>query len=57
VTRLSSAGLIYKHYGRDIIAKVTKAPFADVEILYQRMYTKFIEALDGIGKKRSATPM
>ncbi|EGW34828.1 uncharacterized protein SPAPADRAFT_57919 [Spathaspora passalidarum NRRL Y-27907] len=46
-TKLSSAGLIYKHYGRDIIKHVLKlSEDKDVEFLYDKVYKEFIESLD-----------
>eukprot|EP01059_Diplonema_ambulator_P033188 TRINITY_DN681_c0_g1_i2.p1 TRINITY_DN681_c0_g1~~TRINITY_DN681_c0_g1_i2.p1 ORF type:complete len:335 (+),score=124.78 TRINITY_DN681_c0_g1_i2:38-1042(+) len=47
-TRLSSAGLVYKHYGMEIIAAL--APEASkemVEVLYDKVYKTFIEHIDG----------
>ncbi|KAL1922491.1 uncharacterized protein VTP21DRAFT_10030 [Calcarisporiella thermophila] len=48
-TKLSSAGLIYKHFGKEIIASSLKLEIddANVELLYKKMYTDFIEAIDG----------
>lgn len=47
-TKLSSAGLVYMHYGRAIIAQHTKQSIdhPDVELLYQKLYDDFIEAID-----------
>lgn len=46
-TKLSSAGLIYKHYGKEIILEVLKLNEAsDVELLYLKVYKEFIEAID-----------
>lgn len=46
-TKLSSAGLIYKHFGKDIIQEVLRlSNTADVELLYQKVYKEFIEAVD-----------
>lgn len=47
-TRLSSAGLIYKHFGKEIIAQELKLKLTDdnVELLYQKVYKEFIESLD-----------
>eukprot|EP01064_Diplonema_japonicum_P007032 TRINITY_DN14778_c0_g1_i2.p2 TRINITY_DN14778_c0_g1~~TRINITY_DN14778_c0_g1_i2.p2 ORF type:complete len:349 (+),score=119.95 TRINITY_DN14778_c0_g1_i2:25-1071(+) len=47
-TRLSSAGLVYKHYGREIIAGLCpEATEEDIEILFDRVYRTFIEHIDG----------
>lgn len=47
-TRLSSAGLVYMHFGRDIIAQHVSLPrdHEDVSLLYEKLYTDFIEAID-----------
>lgn len=46
-TKLSSAGLIYKHFGKDIIREVLKLSNAnDVETLYLKVYKEFVEAID-----------
>ena len=51
-TRLSSAGLVYRHYGQEIIRayalkhKITSEK--DIMLLYDRIYSGFIEHVDGI---------
>jgi uncharacterized UPF0160 family protein len=47
-TKLSSAGLVYKHFGKEIIAQQTGLPgdSADVELLFQKLYDDLIEAFD-----------
>jgi uncharacterized UPF0160 family protein len=47
-TKLSSAGLVYKHFGREIIAQQTGKPVTseEVELLYQKLYDDLIEAFD-----------
>lgn len=47
-TKLSSAGLVYMHFGKAIIAQHTKLPVdhPDVELLYQKLYDDFVEAID-----------
>ncbi|ETW87238.1 hypothetical protein HETIRDRAFT_59247 [Heterobasidion irregulare TC 32-1] len=49
-TKLSSAGLIYKHFGREIIANRFQLPQenSQVNTLWLKMYKEFIEAIDGI---------
>jgi uncharacterized UPF0160 family protein len=47
-TKLSSAGLIYKHFGREIIKKALNTDEANTETLFFRIYEAFIEAVDGI---------
>jgi len=48
-TKLSSAGLIYKHYGKRIVAKIINWDIDDpkTETLYQRLYKTFVECIDG----------
>lgn len=47
-TKLSSAGLIYLHFGKDIIARHTKltAESETVTLLWEKLYSGFVEALD-----------
>ncbi|KAL1824001.1 hypothetical protein ACET3Z_010779 [Daucus carota] len=49
-TKLSSAGLVYKHYGLEIIAKEIQLNkgHPDVFKLYLAVYKSFIEAIDAI---------
>ncbi|KAH9982497.1 GAMM1 protein [Lactifluus volemus] len=48
-TKLSSAGLIYKHFGREIIANQLQFNLGDprVDSLWLKLYKEFIEAIDG----------
>jgi uncharacterized UPF0160 family protein len=50
LTRLSSAGLVYKHFGKEILAKAVEGmgAEADVETLFPLVYDKFVEAVDAI---------
>ncbi|GME72635.1 unnamed protein product [Ambrosiozyma monospora] len=49
-TKLSSAGLVFKHFGKDLISeklqldKVNNAK--EIEFLYDRIYKDFVEAVD-----------
>ncbi|EDK41758.2 hypothetical protein PGUG_05856 [Meyerozyma guilliermondii ATCC 6260] len=45
-TKLSSAGLIYKHFGKQIIEEVCQSTKENTELLYEKVYKEFIEALD-----------
>lgn len=51
-TKLSSAGLVYKHFGREIIATVISLDEtvaedkAKIDFLYDKLYSDFIEAVD-----------
>jgi len=47
--KLSSAGLIYKHFGREVISNMTGInDDSKLEKLYQRLYKGMIAAMDGI---------
>ena len=47
-TKLSSAGLVWKHFGRDVVQYRTglAAGSPDVELVYDKVYRDFIEAVD-----------
>uniref|UniRef100_A0A0N5B6J6 UPF0160 protein MYG1, mitochondrial n=1 Tax=Strongyloides papillosus TaxID=174720 RepID=A0A0N5B6J6_STREA len=47
-TKLSSAGLIYSHYGKEVISQILNIPINDpnIDIIYDRMYYNFVEAID-----------
>lgn len=47
-TKLSSAGLIYLHFGKEIIAHRTRLTTESetVTLLWKKLYTDFVEALD-----------
>ncbi|XP_074287202.1 uncharacterized protein LOC141612345 [Silene latifolia] len=49
-TKLSSAGLVYKHFGMEIIAKELKVDLShpDVFLLFISVYRNFMEAIDAI---------
>jgi len=55
-TKLSSAGLVYKHFGKDIIRQLVKRGEDDIEIIFQKIYKDFIEALDAIDNGISQYP-
>ena len=50
VTRLSSAGLVYKHFGRELVATELGKPESDpvVDTVYLKLYKAFMEAVDGV---------
>jgi len=54
VTRLSSAGLIYKYYGKEVITKIAKDMFGreldekTLETMYQKIYKALIMEVDAI---------
>lgn len=47
-TKLSSAGLVYMHFGKEIVARKLAVPedTPQVELIYNKIYESFIEALD-----------
>jgi uncharacterized UPF0160 family protein len=47
LTRLSSAGLVYKHFGKEVIAQILKVEEShpNVELLYWKIYEEFIEGV------------
>ena len=47
-TKLSSAGLIYVHFGKRLIAQIIEKPAADplVEKIFDKVYEKFMEEVD-----------
>lgn len=56
-TKLSSAGLVYKHFGSEVIAEVVKGVRGDdgkaaeegmLALLYGKIYEGFMEHIDGI---------
>jgi len=50
VTKLSSAGLVYFYFGREIIAHLLEAELADplVEKVFDKVYENFVEEIDAI---------
>jgi len=48
-TKLSSAGLIYKHYGRDLLKNMAQgSDEKTIDILYEKMYKYFLEEVDAV---------
>ncbi|XP_016410355.1 MYG1 exonuclease isoform X2 [Sinocyclocheilus rhinocerous] len=50
VTKLSSAGLIYLHFGRRVLEQLTqlKQHEPQLELLYDKMYDSFVEEVDAV---------
>jgi uncharacterized UPF0160 family protein len=48
--KLSSAGLVYKHFGREIVASVmgAEASQEDIEAVYLHVYKGFMECIDAV---------
>nr|ODN99810.1 hypothetical protein L204_02250 [Cryptococcus depauperatus CBS 7855] len=57
-TKLSSAGLVYKHFGKEIIANRLNVPIEDekVETLWLQLYSELIESIDGIDNGINIAP-
>ncbi|KAK7208570.1 metal-dependent protein hydrolase [Myxozyma melibiosi] len=57
-TKLSSAGLIYKHFGKDILSNQLNIPadHAHIPLLYDKIYAEMVEAIDGNDNGESAYP-
>ncbi|KAH0446001.1 hypothetical protein IEQ34_025168 [Dendrobium chrysotoxum] len=55
-TKLSSAGLVWKHYGKDILAAHLGVPVSDerVELLYQKLYDDFTDLSSRVGYLNAA---
>ncbi|CAL1262879.1 unnamed protein product [Larinioides sclopetarius] len=48
--KLSSAGLVYFHFGHEIIANILKLPAdsEEVKILYKKIYENFVQEIDAL---------
>lgn len=48
--KLSSAGLVYCHFGTEIVANILELPVEDpvVDIVYDKVYENFVEEIDAI---------
>ncbi|KAJ1647861.1 hypothetical protein LPJ64_000826 [Coemansia asiatica] len=58
-TKLSSAGLIYKHYGKQVIRAILKDEQigeSEVDILFKNLYESFVEGIDGVDNGVSRYP-
>uniref|UniRef100_A0A1I8AVZ0 UPF0160 protein MYG1, mitochondrial n=1 Tax=Steinernema glaseri TaxID=37863 RepID=A0A1I8AVZ0_9BILA len=49
-TKLSSAGLVYAHYGKRVIGNILGLSHGDpvIDILYRKMYENFVEGVDAV---------
>lgn len=56
-TKLSSAGLVYKHYGEEIVAKLMGRSTGDpaVATIYLAVYKNFMQAIDAIDNGKPQT--
>ncbi|KAJ3068995.1 hypothetical protein HDU98_007921 [Podochytrium sp. JEL0797] len=56
--KLSSAGLVYKHFGREVIANILNWSPSDarLELVYQKIYDDFVEGFDGVDNGVSQFP-
>ncbi|CAB1353256.1 unnamed protein product [Coregonus sp. 'balchen'] len=50
VTKLSSAGLVYLHFGRRVLAQLTSLKEGDrqLEVLYDKLYENLVEEVDAV---------
>ena len=50
VTKLSSAGLVYLHFGHRVLATILRTKHDDemTHIIYDKVYEMFVEAIDAI---------
>ncbi|XP_023651030.2 MYG1 exonuclease [Paramormyrops kingsleyae] len=50
VTKLSSAGLVYLHFGRRLLSQLTqlKSDDSQLEVLYDKLYENFVEEVDAV---------
>ena len=49
VTKLSASGLVYRHYGKEVIMNLYPTlSEGDLDIVYTKMYNTFMEAIDAI---------
>ncbi|XP_037304039.2 UPF0160 protein MYG1, mitochondrial [Pungitius pungitius] len=50
VTKLSSAGLVYLHFGRQLLVHLTQLQEGDrqLEVLYDKLYENFVEEVDAV---------
>ncbi|SPO31869.1 related to Gamm1 protein / Ni-binding urease accessory protein (UreG) [Ustilago trichophora] len=59
-TKLSSAGLVWKHFGQEIVSTHLKLSSPDqqdiIDLLWIKLYDDFIEAIDGIDNGISQYP-
>ncbi|KAJ8299436.1 hypothetical protein KUTeg_023496 [Tegillarca granosa] len=48
--RLSSAGLVYYHFGKEIVARILELPESDpiTDIIYDKVYENFVQEIDAI---------
>ncbi|KAE8259115.1 hypothetical protein A4X13_0g1228 [Tilletia indica] len=56
--KLSSAGLVWKHFGTQILAEHLKLPVSDsrVSLLHMKLYDDFVQAIDAIDNGISQYP-
>ncbi|KAI8344651.1 metal-dependent protein hydrolase, partial [Chlamydoabsidia padenii] len=55
-TKLSSAGLVYKHFGREVIQRIVGNDTKHLDTIYHKTYKSFIESLDAHDNGISAYP-
>jgi uncharacterized UPF0160 family protein len=49
ITKLSASGLVYRHYGKEVIQNIYPTlSNKDLDLVYTKMYNSFMEAIDAI---------
>jgi uncharacterized UPF0160 family protein len=49
VTKLSSAGLVYAHFGKDVVAQIVNTKDQNlIQKIYDKVYEKFMEEIDAV---------
>lgn len=56
-TKLSSAGLVYFHYGHQVLAEIMGVTASDTltRLIYMKVYEFFVEAIDAVDNGISQT--
>lgn len=47
-TKLSASGLVYKHYGKEIVEQLARTQASDTDALMAELYDNFFQAVDAI---------
>ncbi|KAI8903784.1 MYG1/GAMM1-like protein [Gorgonomyces haynaldii] len=54
--KLSSAGLVYKHFGKQVIQETVKVAPEHIDLIYQKTYEKLIRVFDAVDNGVNAFP-
>ncbi|CAE8638952.1 unnamed protein product, partial [Polarella glacialis] len=47
-TKLSASGLVYKHFGREVIAQLLGTNAEQTKLIWEEVYERLLEAVDGV---------